>query len=134
MIVRMAFLSKWRSISAFLLQKNYGQPNFSKDDARIPNISKGLETLDSVLFLYADESRDNQERLLNLEEIIKRAARFGYLLVSQPSLWKFEWDRSTGSALVVFPGLQQVGDDNGQKMRMPRVVGEPEIFRGSAGT
>lgn len=133
MIARMAFLSKWRSISTFLLKRRYGQTDFSRDDARIENIRRGLATLDSVLSTYADGSRDNQKRLLNLEEIIKRAARFGFLLFSQPSLWKFGWDRPAGGGFVVFPGFQQIGDENGQTMRQPRVVEEPEISRGTAG-
>lgn len=122
----MAFLSKWRSISAVLLQSKYGETKFLDTDARIQNISKGLEVLDSVLSLYAEKSLDHKERLMNLEEILKRAAHFGFILFSQPSLWRFEWDEPKSIArnsFVVFPELQQITDDNGQKMAVPRTVG-----------
>lgn len=130
----MAFLSKWRTVTAFLLHRTYGQSTFSKNDDRGRNIAEVLQILDSILRFYATESSDEKQRLHNLEEILKRAARFGFLLFSQPSLWKFEWDEPLNShqgSLVIFPGLLQIGDDNGQSLPRPRRVGEQEIYNAS---
>ena len=123
-------LSKWCPLSAHLLQTTYGQATLSHSDRRRLNIGKALHALDKILYLYADHRRDNDDRLNKLEEILKRGARFGFLLFSQPSLWRFDWDINPG-ALIIFPGLLETKDQNGQIMVRPRVLsGGREIASG----
>ncbi|KAL9046506.1 MAG: hypothetical protein Q9214_000675 [Letrouitia sp. 1 TL-2023] len=129
----MAFLSKWRTISAALLQRTYGSGSFSSSDPRNHNINNALEALNTLLRPYADGQRDDNERERKLEEIMRRAARFGFLLFSQPSTWNFDWETPQNAgrgALVIFPALLQVGDDNGKKSPMPRALEEQELVRG----
>lgn len=127
----MALLSKWRSISAALLQKAYGdQQTLSRSDSRYRNIENALQALDKVLHPYANQSRGDDKRFKNLEEILKRGARAGFLLFSQPSVWRFDWDRPgdiKAGTMTVFPALTKVRDDYGQTISTPR-----ELFNGEA--
>ncbi|KAL9607047.1 MAG: hypothetical protein Q9167_008001 [Letrouitia subvulpina] len=129
----MAFISKWRTISAALLQRTYGSGSFSSSDPRNRNINNALEALNSLLRPYADGQHDDKERERKLEEIMRRAARFGFLLFSQPSTWNFDWETPQNAgrgALVIFPALLQIGDDTGKKSPMPRALEEQELVRG----
>lgn len=95
------------------------------DDLRLVNIGNALELADTFLRPCAKDE-DHEKRLFNLEEIMKRAARFGFLLFSQPSSFHFDWS-DNDSGLVVFPGLLQVSDDNGKPVASPRVFGKKEV-------
>lgn len=123
-------LSEWRSLSAHLLKKTYDQQTFSHTDRRRHNIEKALQALDKILYPYANHNLDNDERLNKLEEILKRGARFGFLLFRQPSLWRFDWDMAAGT-MIIFPGLLQIQDENGQIIVRPRVLsGGKEVVSG----
>ncbi|KAL8901351.1 MAG: hypothetical protein Q9207_005246 [Kuettlingeria erythrocarpa] len=130
---RMAFMSKWRAITASLLQSKYGGNSFSSYDPRNPNIAEALRSLDAILAPFATEERDSRERTQKLEEILRRGARFGFLLFSQPSTWEFDWNTPPNAgrgALAVSPALLQVGDDNGRRLPRPRTLEEQELARG----
>lgn len=129
----MAFMSKWRAITASLLQSKYGGNSFSSYDPRNPNIAEALRSLDAILAPFATEERDSRERTQKLEEILRRGARFGFLLFSQPSTWEFDWSTPPNAgrgALAVSPALLQVGDDNGRRLPRPRTLEEQELARG----
>lgn len=126
----MVLLSRWRRISGALLPKIYGQSAFSQSDPRLRNIIDARRSLDSIFRPYAKEPFDNDERLRKLEDLLKRAARFGYLLFSQPSQWEFKWDNAQGAArksLNIFPALLQVADEDGKPLQKPRVLEEQEV-------
>ncbi|KAI4122381.1 MAG: hypothetical protein LQ338_005854 [Usnochroma carphineum] len=130
---RMAFMSRWRSITASLLQSKYGQGTFSSYDPRNQNISEALHALDSILSPFEMDERSNQERVQKLEEILRRGARFGFLLFSQPSTWDFDWNTPASAgkgALAMFPAFVQVGDDNGRRLARPRVLEKQELAQG----
>lgn len=118
-------------VSAILLQKTYGdQRTLSRADSRHPNIEKALKTLDRVLYPYADQSRNDNDRLKNLEEILKRGARVGFLLFSQPSIWRFDWKepgRARAGTRTVSPALIKVEDGNEQTTGTQRVLVEGEV-------
>ncbi|OCL02971.1 hypothetical protein AOQ84DRAFT_303670 [Glonium stellatum] len=125
--VRTAFLSKWRTLTAELMQTTYGRNAFSGNDARNHSILKAVEILDAVLQPYADTRIDNNQRRRNLEEMLKRAASFAFMLFSQPSSWKLDWHNTHGSepgSLVIFPALVQVIDDTGRLLNPPRRFSE----------
>ncbi len=127
----MVLLSKWRTISGVLLPKIYGQSSFSRSDPRLPNIIHARRSLDSIFRPYAKEPFDDDERLRKLEDLLKRAARFGYLLFSQPSQWEFKWDNALGAArngLTIFPALLLVADEDGIPLQKPRVLEEQEMI------
>jgi len=125
--VRTAFLSRWRTLTAELMQTTYGRNAFSANDPRNHNILKAVEVLDAVLHPYADERMNNSQRQRNLEEILKRAASFAFMLFSQPSSWKLEWENPRGhepGSLVIFPALVQVVDETGRSLSPPRLFSE----------
>lgn len=117
-------------VSADLLQKTYGgQRTLSHADSRYPNIENAFQTLDRVLYPYAKQSL-NSDRLKNLEEILKRGARVGFLLFSQLSIWKFDWKepgRARAGTRTVFPALIKVEDGNEQTTGTQRVLVEGEV-------
>ncbi|KAI4177894.1 MAG: hypothetical protein LQ348_005747, partial [Seirophora lacunosa] len=99
---RMPFMSRWRALTASLLQSKYGdKTTFTSYDARNPNVTAALHALDAVLSPFtsspsssssapAEQQQDGsggQERRQKLEEILRRAARFGFLLFAQQSTW-----------------------------------------------
>jgi hypothetical protein len=112
-------VSKWRQITANLMQRTYGGSTIPPSDARMTNIQELVRRLDAVLVHSA--SSTGQDRRSNLEELIKRGARFGYTVFSQPTEWTFDWggDCNAKNELVVFPALVQVGDDEGLRLRKP---------------
>jgi hypothetical protein len=123
----MAFLSKWKTISAALFQSTHGQTTMTGSDARNTNIRKATAVADTILRPYTKAGQDHQSRMQNLEEIMRRAARFAFVLFSQPSFFRFE---SQGKGLVVFPALVQVTDENGSALRQPRVFVEANSVKG----
>ncbi|KAL8910941.1 MAG: hypothetical protein Q9171_003808 [Xanthocarpia ochracea] len=127
------FMSRWRTFTAVLLQDRYGSTTLTASDPRNQNISEALQALNAVLRPFADDQqRDDRERLQKLEEILKRSARFGFTLFSQPSMWEFEWNTPPNAGrgtLVISPALKQVTDENGRRVS-PRVIEEQEVTRG----
>lgn len=73
--------------------------------------------LDTLLQPFACPESDN-ERRRNMVEILRRGARFGYTLSTQPTGWKFDWtpgSDSTSATIVVFPGILQTVNDQGRR-------------------
>ena len=128
-IAHLAFLSKWRTITAYLLQGTYSAGSFANADVRLPATSNALAALDALLRPFADPDRDQDERHRKLEDILKRIARFGYLLFEQPGSYRFEWEVA-GQEWVIWPALLQVVDDSGNRLERPRLLGEVEVADG----
>ncbi|KAI4225645.1 MAG: hypothetical protein L6R36_003761 [Xanthoria steineri] len=127
------FMSRWKAFTAALLHDRYGSSTVTVSDARNRNISEALQALNAVLSPFADEQRDDRERVQKLEEILKRGARFGFTLFSQPSQLDFDWNAPPSAGrgtLVISPALTQVADDSGQRLPRPRVLEEQEVARG----
>jgi hypothetical protein len=95
----------------------------SSDDPRLQTIRNTVQTANSFLAPYAN-GQDEEARLRNLEEIMKRAARFGFVLFSQPASFRFDWT-DTGAGVVAFPTLVQVTDEYGKSVG--RVFAEKEL-------
>ena len=114
--VRSLLVSKWRQITASLLQSTYDN-RIEPNDPRQRNIQELVKALNDILEPYAS-GHSNNERAQNLEELVKRGARFGYMLFSQPTDWTFDWNdphsRQSGN-IVVYPALVQTGDDQGRR-------------------
>jgi len=124
-----AFTSKWRTITAALMSKTFSRTHISHSDPRMPPITHTLQILDDVIGPYAVGRDPNNSRRKNLEEILKRAASFAFLLFSQPTSWQFAWDDTSNQSgsLVIFPALLQTGDEEGRPIRPPRVSGQVEV-------
>jgi hypothetical protein len=124
-IARAAFLSEWRVITTTLSQSVFGQDILSPEDARLSNILNTLRQADIFLSPLTNNA-NHESRLRNLEEVMKRAARLGWILFSQPSEFSFDWT-GDGEGLVVFPALLQIADENGRVLRTPRVLASKEV-------
>lgn len=126
-------MSRWKAFTAALLHDRYGSSTVTASDARNRNVSEALQALNAVLSPFADEQRDDRERVQKLEEILKRGARFGFTLFSQPSQLDFDWNAPPSAGrgtLVISPALTQVADDSGRRLPRPRVLEEQEVARG----
>ncbi|KAK5165271.1 uncharacterized protein LTR77_009369 [Saxophila tyrrhenica] len=114
-----AVVSKWRQLTAKLLQDKTSASNaFPLSDPRIHNVEKLASRLDELLAPYAS-STDGGQRRQQLEELIKRGARFGWTLFSQPTEWTFDWEAASAGQTVVYPSLLQTSDDQGHVHREP---------------
>ena len=126
------FYTKWRALTAELLQPTYVRNPFSAGDGRIRNIQAAATLLDSVLRPFADSRLDDGARTRNLEEILKRAAQFAFTIFSQPTAWDFDWHNEQGvksGSLCVFPALMQVGNENGEPLHPSRPFSEAVVRR-----
>ena len=122
LIAMSSLTSKWRQISAALTQKTFGGHDLASNDPRQANVRALVQALDGAIGPFANTT-NNRERLQNLEEVVRRGARFGFMLFSQPSTYDFEWDSKQANAdnMVVLPALLQTTDDRGH--RHERAVG-----------
>ncbi|KAH0545358.1 hypothetical protein FGG08_000499 [Glutinoglossum americanum] len=89
----------WRTLTAYLLRP---------DPATEPTetaVSRVLALLNSPLVPFAIPDRD-ADRVKNLRDILRRAAKLGLLLFEQRERWEFYWTRGELSGeVVVFPAL-----------------------------
>lgn len=91
--LNLALLSRWKQISATLLQSTYIEEAFSPFDGRTINIERAIEDLDPLLGTYAKNSEASSriKRTSDLRNVLRKGARFAFLLFSQPCLWTFDW-------------------------------------------
>jgi hypothetical protein len=131
-VVRDAFLRNWRTITGELMQTSYLRSPFTSQDARNRNIARTTGALEAILSPYAVSQSDHTTRRRNLEEIIKRAATFAFVIFSQPSSWRMEWPDARSmepGSLVIFPALEQLADEEGRAFSPPRVFSEKVVRR-----
>jgi hypothetical protein len=108
----MAYLTKWRVITAHLLNGQGAAAAPGTSPSLDDNVRRAVDNVDAVVGPYA-AADTNAARLGNLEEITRRCARVAATLFAQPAFWKFDWTH-TGDGLVVFPALLRLTDDNGR--------------------
>jgi hypothetical protein len=122
----MAFLTKWRTMTAFLM--NITATQTTSPLKTIPNghILNTIADVEHVIGTYASSSSNEATRQSSLEEIVRRASRIAAVLFSQPAFWTFDWE-NTGNGLVVFPGLMKLTDANGSVLREPVLLEEKKI-------
>ena len=114
-------LSTWRQISGVGLKSKYGTKTMEHNDPRMYNINALANRLDSILRRFASAGGD-EGRVQNMMELLKRAARFGLMLFTQPTEWAFDWEEARyqhTSEIVVFPALSQTADDQGRPIAHP---------------
>ncbi|KAJ4367812.1 hypothetical protein N0V86_009648 [Didymella sp. IMI 355093] len=92
--LNLALLSRWKQITASLLHSTYMEEAFSPLDGRTINIERAIEDLDPLLGAYVsadDVKRRRVERVGDLRILLRKGARFAFILFSQPCLWTFDW-------------------------------------------
>lgn len=134
-------LNQWRTLSAFLLHPARSQrtPLPTSHTALAPQAAALAHALDSFLGYFAagsDKEGRSQQRG-HLEAVIAETTKFGYVLLSQPSEWRFvhvpgpsqqgQQGQQTGGALVavVCPGLVKVTDKDGTPYPVPQEAVAP---------
>lgn len=125
-------LSRWRQMTAVLMAGTYDHDALPASDPRQRNIRDLVDRLDAVLApLAAPADRRRGE----LEEVVKRGARFAYTLFTQPTEWEFAWERPgrERGEWVVFPGLLRVTDEAGARLAQPLPYGAVQVVRVDSG-
>jgi len=117
----MAFLTKYRTLTAYLMSLSPLSPTPSKTlpTSTIQRASGDINNLIAGYALSNDGLSDGQERIDNLEAVVRIASRTAALLFAQPTFWDFDW---SGAGPVVFPALVRLTDENGAVLRDKVVV------------
>lgn len=126
-------LSHWRRTTAHLMSHYYAiDLRMRSSDPRRYKINNLVNAIDGVLAPLISRM-DDGSRIQDLEHLVERGAKFGWLLFSQPSLWTFDWRCKTSSLeclecdLVVLPALMQLSDKHGQALKTARTMSEMQI-------
>lgn len=133
-----SILTHWRRTTTYLMCRNYNinTPILSPDSRRY-TISKIVDDLDIALSYLTSQAQDGT-RTQDLEDLVEQGAKFGWLLFSQPSLWKFDWRCGDCSRErveyvecnhVVFPALLQLSDKHGKALKVARQMSEVELMK-----
>lgn len=128
-------LNEWRVLSAFLLHPTPSQRTPLPASSAV--VSQQAAALASALntffghFVATDEaSRVNQKS--HLEAVIVECTKLGYVLLSQPSEWRFvhvSGQQGSSHAAVVCAGLVKVTHKDGTPYGTPREVVAPTVMR-----
>jgi hypothetical protein len=122
--------SKLTTIPGVLLQQKYGeQPG--DNDARVSNIAQIIAAAETVLHPFINPNIDINTRQHHLEEVIRGAAQFAFLLFSQPGSFGFDFQgRGEESSLLVFPAFLQTVSNEAKILSPPRLLSEGEVLLG----
>ncbi|KZL81096.1 hypothetical protein CI238_12724 [Colletotrichum incanum] len=124
-------LSKWRTLSAFLLHPHRSQrtPFMPSDSAAAPQSLALATALNAFLhiFISSDQLSQQQQQMSHLQAVIFECVRFGYTIMSQPSEWQFTYASGGSRMLVLCPGVDKVAASDGKPYRTPRHVVAPLI-------
>ena len=98
------------------------------------NIERAINDIDSLLRIYADDSKPaTEERLGDLQNILRDDAKFAFLLSSQPYFWQFDCQSEPANHLsenlVMFPSLLRVTDRDGKWLAEPVVLGKKGVLK-----
>ncbi|KZL70358.1 hypothetical protein CT0861_09582 [Colletotrichum tofieldiae] len=125
-------LSKWRTLSAFLLHPNRSQrtPFVPSDSAAAPQSLALATALTTFLHLFIpSDHASQQQQMSHLQAVIFECARFGYTIMSQPSEWQFTYEAGGSRMLVLCPGVDKVAASDGKLYQTPRHVVAPLIMQ-----
>ncbi|KAF4464879.1 hypothetical protein FALBO_8281 [Fusarium albosuccineum] len=123
-------LSQWRTRSAMLLHPSPSE----RTPLPVPEAEASLQAsslaneLSTVLhFFVAEVSR--QDQTSHLQAVILECAKLGYVVLSQPSDWRFVFGNNDGNIrrIVVCPGLEKLSHNDGARYRSPKEVVAPVI-------
>jgi hypothetical protein len=125
-------LNQWRALSAFLLHPARSQrtPLPTSSAAMTPQAAALSDALDTFLgyFVASDEGARSQQRS-HLQAVIAETTKLGYVLLSQPSEWRFvhALNQNTGGRVaVVCAGLVKVTGKDGTPYPVPKQVVQPQ--------
>lgn len=125
-------MTKWRQLSAFLLHPHRSDrtPLVPSEDVGTQQAQQLAVALNTFLesFIVAVDHESHYEQENHLREVIVECATFGYLLFSQPSEFRFQFDNDRKhDGLVISPGLERVTDERGRRLPAPQRLVAPVI-------
>ncbi|KAM6536696.1 hypothetical protein FALCPG4_002685 [Fusarium falciforme] len=118
-------LSKWRSLSTLLLHPTPADRTpLPVPVAEASQQAGGLANeLNSFLRFFApQDAAGSQEQTSHLQAVILECTKLGYILLSQPSDWRFVFSDKQSRRVVVCPGLEKLSHSDGTRYRSPREV------------
>lgn len=122
---------KWRQLSAFLLHPNRSDrtPFAPSGEATAQQAQQLALELNRFLEPFVLRGRERSyEQESHLQQVLTECARFGYVLFSQPSEYRFDYDdQGRLGGIVVCPGLERVSDEEGWGYMTPQVLAAPVI-------
>lgn len=129
-------LSKWRTLSAFLMHPNRSQrtPLVPSDSMISPQALALAAALNNFLyhFVQSDQAAQHQQTD-HLHAVILECTKFGYVILSQPNDWQFIYHAGTANSgprsLVLSPGLDKSGDKEGNSYSSSRHVVAPVVVQ-----
>lgn len=68
------------------------------------------------------DSEQSHGQTLHVQEVILECTKLGYVLLSQPTTWRFVLEDGTARSLVVTPGLEKVSDVDGRSRQVLKPV------------
>ncbi|KAI1654579.1 hypothetical protein F4813DRAFT_392576 [Daldinia decipiens] len=114
-----AAFTRWRQLSAFLLHPNRSDrtPLVPSEDVSTRQAQRLAEALNVFLEPFVAGDRDDRyEQENHLRELIVECATFGYLLLSQPSEYRFRFEDGVNpNHIIVFPGVDRISDEDGHR-------------------
>ncbi|RDA93492.1 hypothetical protein CP533_4012 [Ophiocordyceps camponoti-saundersi (nom. inval.)] len=130
--------SQWRRLSVYLLHPDRGlRTPLPSDNPRVTSQAQELTAeLNTVLRFFSEpDTASQQEQTRHLELVILECAKLGYVLLSQPSDWRFVTEnpgtKEADYSIVVEAGLMKLSDRDGVPYRSPRSVVDPVVYVGS---
>ncbi|KAI8960399.1 hypothetical protein F5Y11DRAFT_268381 [Daldinia sp. FL1419] len=116
--VNIAF-TRWRQLSAFLLHPSRSDrtPLAPSEDISTRQAQQLAEALNAFLEPFVAGDRDDRyEQENHLREVIVECVTLGYLLLSQPSEYRFRFEDSVKpNHIIVFPGVDRISDEDGHR-------------------
>lgn len=122
-------LTRWRQISAFLLNPNRSERgSIVPDESSLaPQARELVAAMNGFLGAFVDEQNKSHQES-HLQDVVLECARFGYTILSQPAETEWRFDTGNAEELVLCPGLEKVSDSQGLRCS-PEVICPPEVHR-----
>lgn len=124
-------ISKWRGLSAFLLHPNRSQrtPLPISTIATVQQAQILTQELNAFLPHFVQHDQGGLQ-VAHLQAVVMECAKLGYVVLSQPSDWRFTFGEHTATTrrenlVPVCVGLESVADRNGKPYRSPRTIVDP---------
>jgi len=126
-------LTKWRTLSAFLLHPTRSDrsplnPDGADSSSQISALAAALNAFLEPFVNPDPASRFQQTE--HLQAVIHEVTKLGYVILSQPSEWRFVHrldQKSFGTSFVVAPGLIKVSGRDGKAYQSPKTVVAPLV-------
>ncbi|RTE83396.1 hypothetical protein BHE90_002049 [Fusarium euwallaceae] len=118
-------LSKWRSLSTLLLHPTPADRTplpvpVAEASQQAGSLANELNTF--LRFFAPQDAAGSQAQTSHLQDVILECTKLGYILLSQPSDWRFVFSDKQSRRVVVCPGLEKLSHSDGTRYRSPREV------------